>query len=187
MKGQRSFNPSLVFVFVGTLIYPFIVYRYINSVSPYIIALFAILLIGLRLFSLRQMPAYDVALRTFALAGLVFILIMGLNAALAVKAYPIIVSLTFAIIFTYSLVYPPTIIERIARITRADLPPEGVAYTRKVTIIWVGFLLINAAISAVTALWGSLDQWTLWNGLLSYLAMGILFAAEYMVRRKVMR
>jgi len=56
-----------------------------------------------------------------------------------------------------------------------------------VTAVWVGFLLVNAAISLWTVLWGSLEQWALWNGLLSYLAMGTLFTAEYLVRRVVRR
>jgi uncharacterized membrane protein len=95
--------------------------------------------------------------------------------------------LALATIFGASLRFPPTVIERIARLTEPDLPPEGVVYTRKVTAVWVGFLLVNAAISLWTVLWGSLEQWALWNGLLSYLAMGILFTAEYLVRRVVRR
>jgi uncharacterized membrane protein len=88
-------------------------------------------------------------------------------------------------VFAVSLRYPPTIVERIARLREPDLPPAGVAYTRQVTRVWVGFLLANAAVSFWTARWGSLDQWALWNGLLSYLAMGALFGGEYLVRRMV--
>ena len=95
------------------------------------------------------------------------------------------ISLATATIFAASLKYPPTIIERIARLTDPNLPPTGIAYTRQVTIVWVAFLLTNATISLWTALWGTLDQWALWNGLLSYLAMGTLFAGEYLVRRLI--
>jgi len=104
-----------------------------------------------------------------------------------VKAYPVAVSLAAAAVFALSLHFPPPVIERIARLTEPDLPPKGVAYTRRVTEVWVGFLLLNASISAATAVWGSLDQWTLWNGLLSYLAMGALFAGEFVVRQRVRR
>ncbi|HLN22604.1 MAG TPA: hypothetical protein VK558_01320, partial [Patescibacteria group bacterium] len=106
---------------------------------------------------------------------------------LAVKAYPVAVSLAVAGVFGLSLVYPPTVVERLARLSEPDLPPQGVAYTRKVTLVWVLFLLANAGVSTATALWGSLAQWTLWNGLLSYVAMGTLFAAEFMIRRRVRR
>ena len=68
------------------------------------------------------------------------------------------ISLAVATIFAASLRFPPTVIERIARLTEPDLPPEGVIYTRKVTVVWVAFLLVNAAISLWTALCGSLEQ-----------------------------
>ncbi len=93
----------------------------------------------------------------------------------------------YAAVFGLSLLFPPTIVERIARITEPNLPPGGVVYTRRVTAIWAVFLLFNAVVSAATALWGTLAQWTLWNGLISYLLMGTLFAGELIVRRAVRR
>ena len=54
-------------------------------------------------------------------------------------------------------------------------------------MVWVAFLLCNALISLATAVWGTRAQWALWNGLLSYLAMGTLFTVEYAVRRVVRR
>jgi len=103
----------------------------------------------------------------------------------AVKAYPILVSLSVAIYFLYSLYKPPTIIERIARKIDPELTPDGVVYTRRVTWAWVAFLFFNASISFASALWGSLEQWLLWNGFLSYLLMGVMFVGEYCVRKFV--
>ena len=51
----------------------------------------------------------------------------------------------------------------------------------------LAFLVGNAAISAATGLWGSLALWTLWNGLLSYVLMGGLFAGEFMYRQLARR
>jgi uncharacterized membrane protein len=111
--------------------------------------------------------------------------LLTVSPLMAARAYPVAINLAMAAVFAASLRYPPTVVERIARLSEPDLPPEGVVYTRQVTGVWVGFLLVNAAISLWTAIWGSLDQWALWNGLLSYLAMGALFAGEYLVRRVV--
>jgi uncharacterized membrane protein len=55
-------------------------------------------------------------------------------------------------------------------------------YLRKVTLVWLGFFVANAAISAATAMSGSLELWTLYNGLISYLIMAGLFAGEWIVR-----
>jgi uncharacterized membrane protein len=65
------------------------------------------------------------------------------------------------------------------------LPPGATAYLRGVTQIWFGFLLANAAIASALGLWGSLQQWTLWTGLVSYLLMGALFLGELAWRHLV--
>ena len=59
------------------------------------------------------------------------------------------------------------------------------AYTRRVTQVWCGFFVVNGLIAVATALWASPAAWALWNGLLSYVAMGVLMAGEWLVRRRV--
>jgi uncharacterized membrane protein len=53
---------------------------------------------------------------------------------------------------------------------------------RKVTMVWLYFFVVNAGISAGTAIWGSLEAWTLYNGLISYLLIGSIFTGEFAVR-----
>jgi uncharacterized membrane protein len=175
----------LILAVAGGLAYPLVVYFGMAALSPPVLALLGLGLIGLRLLASRKLAGSHVWLAAFGLAGGALLALLLTNAELAAKAYPVAVSLAVAGVFGLSLVYPPTVVERIARLSEPDLPPQGVAYTRKVTLVWVVFLLANAAVSTATALWGSLAQWTLWNGLLSYLAMGTLFAGEFMTRRLV--
>jgi len=98
--------------------------------------------------------------------------------------YPLLVNGLMLLIFGWSLVSPPSLIERLARIQHPDLPPEGVVYTRRVTQVWCGFFIVNGALAAATAVWGSLEIWSLYNGLIAYVLMGLLFAGEYLVRIK---
>jgi uncharacterized membrane protein len=56
---------------------------------------------------------------------------------------------------------------------------------RRVTVVWFVFLLGNATVSAATAVHGDMALWTLYNGLVAYLLMGLLFAVEFLVRRRV--
>ena len=86
-------------------------------------------------------------------------------------------------IFTASLIHPPTVIERLARLQHPDLPPEGVRYTRRVTQIWCGFFVINGSIIAALALLHADRAWTWYTGFISYLLMGALFAGEWIYRR----
>ncbi|MGH7878344.1 MAG: hypothetical protein ACREQD_02490, partial [Candidatus Binataceae bacterium] len=97
----------------------------------------------------------------------------------------VLLSLVLAAAFAYSLLRPPTIIEQIARLRQPDLPLEVNSYLRKVTIAWLMFFLSNAAVSAATALSGSLRLWTLYNGFIAYLAIGAMFAAEFLIRQGV--
>jgi len=180
-------DPWLILAVAGGLAYPLVVYLGMAVAPPLALVLLGLVLIGLRLLASRKLAGAGVWLGAFGLAACALVALLLTDSGLAVKAYPVAVSLAVAGVFGLSLVYPPSVVERIARLSEPDLPPQGVAYTRKVTLVWVLFLLANAGVSTATALWGSLAQWTLWNGLLSYVAMGTLFAAEFMTRRRVRR
>ena len=54
-------------------------------------------------------------------------------------------------------------------------------------MIWAVFLTVNAIVAASLAVWGTLAQWTLWNGLLSYLAAGSLMGGEWLLRQYIRR
>ena len=101
------------------------------------------------------------------------------------RYYPVLVSGAFACGFAWTLKHPPTAIERIARITTPDLPASGVRYTRKVTWLWLGFFLLNGGVALWTAMFGSHFQWLAYNGGISYVLIGLIFAAEWTVRRHV--
>lgn len=188
MMSLRADGPVRFVVLALGLVYPFAVYFLLGRVPLWAFFALGLIVGGGRLFSVRHraglmryaVPAFVLA--AGALAGLFWIDALG-----AVQLYPVMVSLIFAGFFGVSLWHPPTVIEKIARLTRPDLPPQGVRYTRAVTWVWFVFLLLNAVIAAALILWGTLAQWTLWCGLLSYLAMGLLFVGEYLVRKLVVR
>jgi uncharacterized membrane protein len=102
----------------------------------------------------------------------------------ALRLYPVLVNAGMLELFAWSLHSPPSLVERLARLQHPDLPPEGVRYTKRVTLVWCLFFIINGGIALITALWGSMAVWTLYNGLIAYLLMGILFAGEYIVRKR---
>ena len=109
------------------------------------------------------------------------------NAVLPLKLYPVLVNAVLFVVFQYSLRHPPTVIERLARLQEPNLPESGVRYTRKVTIVWSVFFVVNGSIALGTALWASDATWALYNGLIAYGLMGLLFAVEWLVRQRVRR
>lgn len=99
---------------------------------------------------------------------------------------PSIINLALLITFTSSLVYPPNMIERIASKTNGDLPAHGKHYCRKVCLVWIGFFFVNGALAFDSA-FRSLEWWSLYNGLISYCAIAVVFGIELMCRRYAKR
>lgn len=169
------------------LLYPLLVYAGIQTLGP---RLLAALLLGaalLRLASLRllgQTPGNSGWLLVAAAVATGLTLATG--SALGLKCYPVLVSAVLLVVFGYSLWRPPTMIERFARLQQADLPAHAIGYTRKVTWVWCVFFVVNGVIAATTV-FASDQLWALYNGLISYLAMGVLFAGEYWVRLRVQK
>ena len=118
-----------------------------------------------------------------ALLGLLSLLMRSSGSLLY---YPVLVNTVFLLAFTISLFQSQTIVERMARRFYPEFPPEGVRYTRKVTLAWCTFFAVNGSIA-----WWTTAQdmfvWALYNGLIAYIAMGAMFGGEWLIRRRVMR
>jgi len=166
---------------IATLLYPGIVYVTRTVVPPLAFVAVALALIGLRLATLRS-PIDQVWRAPFVIAATGIVLLAALDTPLAVKAYPVAVSLAAASVFGATLLHPPSLIERFARLREVDLPPAAHSYCRKVTIVWTVWLSANTIIAAILALPGNDAAWALWTGLVAYLIMGALFACEIVVR-----
>ena len=97
--------------------------------------------------------------------------------------YPAGISLALLALFGLSLRTPPSLVERMARISHPDLPEAAVRWCRHWTEIWCAFFALNAAISIWSALAASREVWAIYNGFIVYLAMGALFLGEWLLRR----
>ncbi len=183
----RWLRKSLTVLIAGlTLSYPLLVWFSLDYFQPRVLALILAGLFLLR-FLLRgtnaQVPG---AMKFIVPASVLFLLAIALiNETDWLLLYPVFVSLLFFAVFALSLLFPPPVVERLARLEDPELPPKGVAYTRKVTQVWSLFFLTNAAVSLFTVCYGDPWLWSLYNGLVFYLLMGLLMAAEMAVRRKV--
>jgi len=103
----------------------------------------------------------------------------------ATKFYPAIMNAATFIVFAITLWRPPSMIERFALLVEPTIDSRGVHYTRWATIAWLGFFLMNGLISLWTAVEGTSSEWALYNGVISYVLMGIFVAAEYLIRQRV--
>lgn len=115
-------------------------------------------------------------------ALLLALLAISWNKLLPLQLYPVFINAAMLIIFGYSLFFSTPIVERFARLREPNLSPAAIIYTRRVTQVWCGFFIINGSIALFTALYATPKIWFLYNGLIAYLLMGLLFGIEYLVR-----
>jgi uncharacterized membrane protein len=166
-----------------TALYPVAVYFSLDHLSPRFWGGILLGLFALRLWMQRRQTNSHVAQWSMLAAVIAALWMLVGDSTLAMRSYPVMINVTLACVFGWSLLNPPTLIERLARLQEPELPPSGVAYTRKVTQVWLIFFLINGSIAAYTAYLGSHEQWALYNGVISYILMGCLFGGEWIVRQ----
>jgi uncharacterized membrane protein len=179
--------PDLLPVLAGlaTVAYPFVVYFGLPYLPPGLMVAFAVGVGALHF--VRKSGDRLLSRGSFLVIICVLAALLALRPMLAMQAYPPLLNVCLAATFGWSLFRPPTIIERIARSRRPNLPQNAIAYTRGVTWMWMIFFLVNACVSSICALFFTVTVWTLWNGFIAYILIGTLFTGEFMVRRWRMR
>ena len=100
---------------------------------------------------------------------------------LFVKFYPVVVNFSLFMMFFVTSFHKETVIQRFAKIIEPNIKPKALEYTRKLTYIWAGITFLNFLISLATV-YMSEKVWALYNGCISYILIGLIFAIEYVVR-----
>ncbi len=179
----------LVAIVLGVLLvlYPLLVYVGLQQFGPRALACILLLAALAKLVAtkLARQPMGNGAwlLLAATVAGGLTLLT---GSVIGLKFYPVIVNLVMLGLFGMSLYRPPSMIERFARLQTPDLPAHAIGYTRKVTWVWCGFFVVNGAIASLSV-FASDQLWALYNGLLSYVFIGLLLAGEYLIRLRVQR
>jgi uncharacterized membrane protein len=164
-----------------TLVYPLAVWMGHGTAQPRLFACLLLLAAATRIYAMKIG-----SVGRWWLGGALLLAAAAIwgNAWMPLKLYPVLINAVMLGVFGYSLVSPPSMIERFARIKETNLPPEAIVYTRCVTKVWCAFFLVNGTIALITALWASPAVWSLYNGVIAYGLMGLLFGGEYLVRMR---
>jgi uncharacterized membrane protein len=185
--GRRRPDLATVALAVVTLLYPFIVFFAVKAgQTAWVVAGLCAFLLLRVVFGVGKRAPLGLVLAPAAVAVIMGGMMLW-DARTAARFYPVFMNGAMLAAFAASLFKGPSMIERLARIAEPDLPEAGVRYTRKVTIVWCVFLLLNGLAALWTALYASLEVWTAYNGLVAYLLMGALFGGEFLVRKWVRR
>ena len=170
-----------VIVALILLLYPPLVYFGAQWFEPRWLGVIFVCAYLLRLVLVARAWWQRGLLLAFMLAGAA--LLWWVNSETLLKLLPAGINIGLASYFAYTLWRPPSIPTRAATFEyHGNLPPVVERYTIAVTRLWCVFFIVNASIALVTALFFSREIWALYNGLLAYLAIGLLFAFEYAYR-----
>jgi uncharacterized membrane protein len=132
-------------------------------------------------------------LRLLVSAGLLLfaaLVCLATGQTLFIKVYPVLMNVVFLFTFASTLFLPPNICFRFACLAQKNLSRSHIArrvekYCFKVTVIWCLFFILNGSAALYTVFSKSDKIWSIYNGGISYLLMGILFAVEFLVRMVV--
>ncbi|MCE3251041.1 MAG: hypothetical protein K0Q67_51 [Cellvibrio sp.] len=184
MSASRLLGIALGLLLV---LYPLLVYVGIQQFGPRVLAalLLAVALVRLLVAQLTGQALGNSGWLLLA-AAIATGLTLATGSLLGLKAYPVLVSAVLLGVFGFSLLRPPNMIERFARLQQPDLPDHAIPYTRKVTWVWCGFFVLNGVIASATV-FASDQVWALYNGLVSYVLIGLLLLGEYCVRIRVQK
>lgn len=180
MNSLRLLNNLLLTL--ASLAYP-IVWFFAGQSHPILIVL-PYLLAGLWLLKggLEKSPW----LRYFSWVMTAVLLVIGVGRTIGLMYwYPVIINGLMLVLFGSSLWQKQSLVERIARLQTPDLPPQAVAYTRKVTQLWCGVFLFNLSVTSYLIISEQFTLWAIYSGGIAYLIIGCVMAGEWFVRQAV--
>jgi uncharacterized membrane protein len=166
--------------------YPLLVYAGLELLEPRSLALGLAAAVALRGVSRWRQPRWQELRRLAppALLLLAALLASALwNDPRGLFLAPVLANGALLLAFGRTLVGGgPTLVESLARLQVPDLPADEVRYCRGVTWLWCGFFAVNGSVALLLALGGDRETWALYNGVIAYALVGLLFAVEFTVR-----
>ena len=189
---------------IALLCFPAAVFLMADRAPPFVIACLFAAIAGPRLLLAKHLARPTITLGLCALIALCVVTAVAQN-YFAVKLYPATISAVAAFWCAYTLRIPPTAIGRLltsinrstsglpaqvreriplARGSQGETIPSPAqhAYLRGLTLVWMAFFALNAAFSLYTAIAYSTGAWALYNGVASYLLIGLIVGLEILYR-----
>lgn len=174
---------KIIFLLVGliAIVYPFVVFMGLDKlgVSNLVLVLLAVVVLRFILVGGRRDKSQWLLLAVVGIfCGGVYIL----KSETLLKLYPVLMSLSVASIFAFSLLQEESLIEKFARRMGKKISHREKRYTRRLTWVWTAALALNASVALYTACCMELKYWAYYNGFLSYILLATLFVAELVYR-----
>ena len=178
---------SVIAVLYPALVYYFLVIRGISlrHLSLFIIAFALVAFIAA---TSKKKSLFHGSIILFGVGILCFII----NSSVILKFYPLLMNIILLVSFGSTFFLRPNMIFRFAlmqdKSIKGSLGEHKVkSYCLKVTIMWCVFFVLNGSVAAWTIFSGSDVIWSVYNGGISYVLVGLLFAVEFIIRKIVQK
>lgn len=178
-----------------SVLYPILVFCGLHfwGLSPRKLSILLLLLAAFHLISASRKKQPGAASRLKEGCFVAFLLACGVAAfaldnALVLKFYPVLVNVGMLFFFGATLFRKPSFVFRLAtfadkRILQTADRTSVERYCDRVTLTWCIFFILNGSVALWTVLCADEKIWSLYNGLISYILMGLLFVSEIGVRK----
>lgn len=155
------YSPRVVGILVAAAIVPLMVLRHRNAPREH-------------LWAVMRIPLVIVAVLG---AGIAF------DDARFLLMIPVLINAGLLITFASSLGAEMPIVERFARMQEPELSDAKQRHCRQATLAWCAFFFANGTAAAALALAAPVSWWATYNGGIAYALIGLMFVAEYVVRK----
>ncbi len=175
-----------VLLTLACLSYPLLSHSFIHLGRPDL-AVYALglLLMLFALASVRRQRRFSRAALLILATASALLLVPGWQGIDLVRWMPVGLNLLLAVMLGQSLSAGQTpLITRFAAAIRGTALPQPVQdYTRKVTLLWMLFFIVMALVGATLAVFASLQTWSWFANVLSWLLVTTMLVLEFLFRR----
>lgn len=165
---------------VLSIIFPVAVYFGVRIFSPVFFALLLLFAAVARYCLGAKREGAQTALLVIAAGYSVVLALSGSEFVL--KLYPAVMSVCIGALFFISTFQSQSLIERLVLLRGGKVTAIAKSYIRRLTFLWAMLLFFNAGIAAYLAAFGSLENWALYTGVVSYAVFALFAALEYIYR-----
>ncbi len=95
--------------------------------------------------------------------------------------YPVLVNSILLVLFAGSLCTKEPLLIRVVRARGVPVAENATGYLTRLTAVWASFFLVNGLIAVWTTT-ASIEIWTIYNGMISYLIVAVLASGEWIYR-----
>jgi len=177
--SSKSLPVRILFLF-SLAFYPPLVFFGLRHLPPGAIGVLLIVLLAFRFGVLS--PEEKPVLVPMLLIFLVYAtLAVATGSESLLLGYPALVNFSLAVIFANSLRQPEPLLLRLVRARKVKISSHAPRYLFWLTAIWAVFFVINGSVAVWTTT-RPIEIWTLYNGLIAYIAAGMLMVGEYLFR-----